>query len=87
MKRIFIFLSLTISALLIYANNTQVVVVHPKGGSHFDWPVPADQPDVYYDDDEQEIIIDGTGYVSYYDVEITSTTSWMVYVTTQVNSA
>ena len=73
MKRIFLFLSLTISALLIYANNTQVVVVHPKGGSHFDWPVPADQPDVYYDDDEQEIIIDNTSRITLRDASPSST--------------
>ena len=54
---------------------------------HYSYPIPADEPEVYYDDDDQEIIIDGTGYVTFYDVEITSTTNWMVYVTAQVNGS
>ena len=55
--------------------------------NHYEFPVPADQPDVYYDSNAQSIIIDGTGYVTYYDVEITSTTDWTVYVSTQVNGS
>ena len=87
MKRTILLLALTISALLIYANNPQTVAVHKKGGEHFNFPIPADQPDLYYDDDDQEIIIDGTGYVTYYDIEITSTSDWTVYVSTQVNGS
>lgn len=59
----------------------------PHGGTHYELPVPADQPDVYYNDDTQEIIIDGYGEVSYYDVEITSTSNWTVYISTQVNGS
>ncbi len=47
--------------------------------------IPADQPDVYYDDDTQEIIIDGTGYSTYYNVEITSLSTFYVMISTSVN--
>ena len=54
-------------------------------GDHFDLPVPAVEPDVYYDRDNQEIIIVGTGNLTYYDVEIESLTTWYVWISTQVN--
>jgi hypothetical protein len=47
--------------------------------------VPAVEPDVYYDRDNQEIIIVGTGNLTYYDVEIESLTTWNVWISTQVN--
>ncbi|MBR4830112.1 MAG: hypothetical protein IKZ92_09985 [Muribaculaceae bacterium] len=53
--------------------------------NHFEFPVPADQPDVYYDSDNQQIIIDGLGEVNYYDVEIASVSTWTVVISTQVN--
>ena len=52
---------------------------------HFDLPVPAVEPDVYYDRDNQEIIIVGTGNLSCYDVEIESLTTWYVPISIQVN--
>ena len=72
-----------------YINGDEVVNIQYIGqhGDHFNFPIPADQPDVYYYDDDQEIIIDGTGYVTYYDIEITSTSDWTVYVSTQVNGS
>ena len=48
-------------------------------------PIPADMPDVYYNNVSQTIIIDGTGEVNYYDVEILSLTSFDVVIYTQVN--
>ena len=54
-------------------------------GDHYELPVPADQPDVYYDTVNQQIIIDGTGEVNYYDVEIASVSTWTVVISTQVN--
>jgi len=54
-------------------------------GTHFDFPVPSVEPEVYYDDVAQVIIIVGTGNLSYYDVEIESATTWYVYISTQVN--
>ena len=49
--------------------------------------MPADEPDVYLDTVEQEIIIDGPGVVSYYDVEIASATNWTVFISTQVSGS
>lgn len=60
---------------------------HKNQYDHFDLPVPADMPEVYYSPVNQEIIIDGDGVVNYYDVEICSATSWNVVVSTQVNGS
>ncbi len=54
-------------------------------GDHLNYPIPADQPDVYYNNVSQTIIIDGTGEVEYYDVEIMSLTTFDVLISTQVN--
>jgi len=62
--------------------NMQHVGIHDD---HYKDFKPADEPDVYYDSSSQSIIIDGTGYVSYYDVVIESATSWTVMISTQVN--
>ena len=58
-------------------------------GNHFGLPIyPADQPDVYYDDDEQEIIIDGPGSeASYYDVDIVSLSTLDTMLSTQVDGS
>ena len=57
----------------------------PHGGTHLDYPIPADQPEVYYNVENQFIIIDGGGEVNYYDVEIESLTTWLTVISTQVN--
>ena len=59
----------------------------PHHGDHNNLPVPADEPDVYHNITAQEIIIDGPGVVSYYDVEISSATNWYIYVSTQVSGS
>ena len=63
------------------------VVLNPDGPQHdhSNLPFPADMPDVYYDSDNQQIIVDGLGVVTHYDVEIASATNWTVYITTQVS--
>lgn len=52
-----------------------------------DFPLCFDMPDAFYNYDvkTQEIIIDGNGVVSYYDVEISSPVTNMVELSTQVN--
>ena len=84
---IFIFLADVFSIAGFRKNNQEVVIIHQKGGDHFNFPIPADQPDVYYDSDYQEIIIDGTGYITYYDVEIMSLSEWTIVISTQVNGS
>ena len=83
---------ITISVLLLFSlplfardDVLAAISLERKGGYHFDFPVPAVQPDVYYDADNQEIIIVGTGNLSYYDVEIESLTTWNVLISTQVD--
>ena len=88
MKQIVFFLSLLLATsfclLADEANQIRIEqVIH--GGTHFDFPVPAVEPDVYYDDDNQEIIIVGTGNATYYNVVIESVTDWNVSISTQVN--
>ena len=57
----------------------------PKGGHHLSFPVPAIEPDVYYDSDAQQIIVEGTGNVSYYDVEITALSTFDVPISTRID--
>lgn len=89
MKRLFLSLLVIVSIFIIinadetYQINIEHVLNH---GTHSGQPLfPADQPDVYYDDVTQLIIIDGTGEASYYDVEITSMSTFYVVLSTQVN--
>ena len=71
----------------INANAVRQIDIHHNGQmpTHLELPAPADQPDVYYDNDE--IIIDGLGVVNYYDVEIASATSFVTVISTQVNGS
>jgi len=90
MKR-FVFFMLCIvaaSGIFMFADR-QPIVIHNGGavGDHSNLPLPADIPDVYYDGDNQQIIVDGLGVVTYYDVEIASTTNWTVYISTQVSGS
>ena len=88
MKKVLFLLLLIMSDLCLLAQRDPIIV-HNGGaaGDHHDLPIPADQPDVYYDDDTQEVIIDGTGYVYYYDVEIASVATWNNIIITQINGA
>lgn len=71
-----------------YANQEQIVLT-PKGPviNRDGLPLNYDMPLVYYfyDNKTQDIIIDGNGAVSYYDVEISSPVTNTVELTTQVN--
>ena len=90
----FVLISLLIcsfSSINSYAFTRDQVTCHinirhkPHGGTHLDQPIPADQPEVYYNVENQFIIIDGGGEVNYYDVEIESMTTWFTVISTQVN--
>ncbi len=54
---------------------------------HLELPAPAVQPEVYYDDVAQEIIIVGTGNATYYNVVIESVNDWDVSLSAQVNGS
>ena len=63
-------------------------IVVQNGGAvndHLEHFIPADQPDVYYDNVAQTIIIDGGGEVTYYDVEIAPVSTFVPVISTQVN--
>lgn len=62
--------------------NMQHIGHHNDHLEHFS---PFDQPDVYYDNVAQTIVIDGDGAVDYYDVEIASVTNFVTVISTQVN--
>ena len=69
-------------------NREDYINLEYKGnhGTHFGIPfVPVDMPDVYYDSDTEEIIIDGTGYATYYDEDIISVSTGYVVLYDTVN--
>ena len=65
------------------------IILRDKGSSptRDDLPLYFDIPEVFYNHDPktQEIIIDGGGIVSYYDVEISTPVTNYVEISTQVN--
>ncbi len=75
-----------ITVLLSSADNN-VIILSPDGPTenHHVIPIPAEMPYVYHNNVLQTIIIDGTGEVEYYDVEIMSLTTFDVLISTQVN--
>ncbi len=87
-KNCFLFILVFIfSSFVCMARDEASINLHYPGGghSHYGIPAPAEIPDVYYNDVSQTIIVDGTGEVNYYDVEIMSLTSFDVLISTQVN--
>ena len=85
-KKIFILFIFSMFGLLSFGSPERIQMSDPEPQhNHHDLPIPADQPDVFYDDDTQEIIVDGLGFVTYYDVEIASAGTLAVVISTQVN--
>lgn len=88
-KKLFTSLFATLIVFCAFGNGgaeAQINLQHKKThDGHFNFPIPADQPDVYYNNVSQTIIIDGMGEVNYYDVEIMSLTTFNVVISTQVN--
>ncbi len=71
MRRIILFFLLLLCEVSLFAGHEEIVIMQTPGGIHSGIPfIPADMPEVYYDDDTDEIIIDGTGDAAYYDVDI-----------------
>lgn len=87
MKKILFIILLFASYCNISFADSKPIVVH-NSGIEDDRPIDptnVDMPHVFYDTDAQEIILYGTGYVSYYDVEISSASSGYVEISTVVN--
>ena len=85
--RDFIFLFVILLSSLSLSAREDPVILH-NGGSvndRYDLPMPAEMPDVYYNNVSQTITIDSGGEVNYYDVEIMSLITFDVVISTQVN--
>ena len=85
-KKLFLFFILY--ALHTYAYSAPDEVALTNGGQqhdHYDYYSPADKPIVYYDDDNQEIILVADGFVSSYDVDIVSLSTLQIVLFTAVN--
>ena len=89
MKRIIFLLTFLMSLSLFASGIRDSIPLHKKGslGTHIEFSLPDVEPTVYYDNDEREITIVGTGFASYYDVEIKSVTTSMVYISTRVDGS
>ncbi len=87
MKKVVFFMMLLFAAIPLFADNgQQAIQLHPRNIGHSGLPLyPADQPSVYYDMYEDEIIVYGSGEASYYDVEIISMSTLDVMLSTCIN--
>lgn len=88
MKRIICILALLVTIIMISYAKDDAAAIYMQHKGHGDHSViypPIDQPSVYYDSNNQMLIIDGLGEVSYYDVEITPIVSNNPVITTQVD--
>ena len=87
MKKYFLIICLMLSlASFTFRSPEKISLNNPNNQhDHFNHPVPADMPDVYYNNSTQTLIIDGTGEVNYYDVEVISLTTLDTEISTQVN--
>ncbi len=85
-KNCFLFILVFIfSSFVCMARDEENINLHFPGRNHNNIPIPAEMPDAYYNNVSQTIIVDGTGEVEYYDVEIMSLTTFDVLISTQVN--
>lgn len=86
MVRILTFLLLLIVSVELYANNEQIAIsIKHHGGAHSEFYAPADMPDVFFDSDTQQIIIEADGFASYYDVDIFQNGNSTPIISTQVD--
>ena len=85
-KRFLLFIALFLVAAQMSANKDQkAITLGHKGGPRSGMPLYSDMPQAFHDIKAHEIIIDGGGAVSYYDVEISSATTGAVEMTTTVS--
>lgn len=85
-KYILLLTCVILSCNYTMAHRTPIVVQNGGSiGDHSEYYPPADLPEVYFDDDNLEIVIEADGTSSYYDVYITPTTGYMPLISTQVD--
>lgn len=70
-----------------YLRGEEVINLQHIGhhGNHYNVPVYADEPEVRYNTAAQQVIVEGLGVVSYYDVEIVSQSSLLAVLTCVVD--
>lgn len=88
MKQLFILFFMIISPMIAYADRgdgEQIFIYKHGGDGHLEHYAPADMPDVYYDSDEDEIILVADGFSSYYDVYIIRNTPYQTVISTQIS--
>ena len=72
---------------MCFAREDEVINMQHIGnhGDHSEYYTPVDMPEVYYDSDDQEIIIVADGFATYYDVDIVSQSTMLAVISTQVD--
>ena len=88
MKRTTLFFLLFLTAMPLFAdNNQEVIILSRKGGPRDGVQMYYDMPAAFYcyDAKSQWIVIDVDGVVNYYDVEISSPVTNTVEISTQVD--
>ena len=86
MKRVIILTLITLFSLCVSARNKpRNIALEHKGGNHTEYFDPADKPEVYYDSDNQEIILVADGFASSYDVDIFSMSSMQCVLYTTIS--
>ena len=86
MKRTALFIFLFLTAMQLFADaNQHVIILDHKGGHRDGFPMYEDMPQAFHNIKSHEIIIDGDGVVSYYNVEISTPGTNTVEISTQVD--
>ena len=64
----------------------QINLQKKKTGTHLEQPTPADMPEVYYDTDDQEIILVADGYGDSIDVSLLPDDDYKIVITSSYNN-
>ena len=88
MKKLIILLCSFILPLMVYADRgegAQILLRKKNNTGHIEYYIPADMPEVYYDEDNAAIIVVGDGFSSYYDVAIIRESLLQTVISTQIS--
>lgn len=86
MKKIFFIIVFVTQCLVLFGSPEKIVIHDPnEQPDHIEYYPPADMPDVYYNSDDMEIIIEADGFSSYYYVEIFQTGYTVPVISTMVD--
>ena len=87
MKRTSLFIFCFIFIGFIAKADLEPIVINSGGGAHdhSEYYLPADAPDVFYDSNEMEIVIEADGFSSYYDVYIIRNTPYQTVISAQIS--